>query len=399
VFAPGGRSHFYKVKLIRMLILCLALLTPGYAQVENVLTQARALSTEGHANQAISLLNEHLSSTPDDSDARVLLGLICSWNKRYDEGRRAFSAVLAADPDYKDAVLGLINLELWSGHSGRAEEIARQSLALRPQDPDYLAALDKVKSEQIATIAATKHRDATAAADSLAWEVGVGESNIFFSDKRSSWHETAVDVAHNFTAGWVTATFSHASWFGEGSNLIDLESYPRIRPGTYGFVDVAFSPDATLYAHHRFGGEIFQNLPHGFEASAGFRYMRFNSNTLLYTGSFGRYFGNYWVLGRTFINPDPATGVSQSYQVSARRYSGDADHYVGLRFGYGASPFEIQSLNDIGIEKSASAAIESLWQFKSGLRLRVTTSVARQTRYLIGALWQYEADCTVYFRH
>jgi YaiO family outer membrane protein len=386
---------------MRMLILSLVLLIPAYAQTENILTEARALSNQGQPEQAISLLNEHLRANADDSDARVLLGLICSWNKRYDEGRRAFSTVLAADPDYKDAVVGLINLELWSGHPGRAEEIVMHALWLRPQEPDYQAVLAKIKSDRAAaqSVAGVKRPGTPASTDGPTWETGVAESNIWFSDKRSSWHETAVDVAHNFTAGWVTATFSHASWFGEGSNLIDLESYPRIRPGTYGFVDAAFSPDATLYAHHRFGGEIFQSLPRGFEASAGFRYMRFNSNTVLYTGSVGKYFGNYWFLARTFIDPDPATGVSQSYQLSARRYSGDADHYYGLRFGYGASPFEVQSINDIGIERSASAAFETLWQYKNGLRLRMTASVARQTRVVIGPLWQYEADCTVYFRY
>lgn len=380
---------------MRMLILSLVLSISGYAQENTVLTQARTLFDQGHAQQALSLLYDHLKETPDDADARVLLGLICSWDKRYDEGRKAFTTVLDTDPDYKDAVLGLINLEIWTGHRDRAEELAQRALKARPQDAEYLAALEKTKPAPI-TVAPRPQKPAT---DGLSWEVGVAESNIFYSDKRSSWHETAVDIAHNFTSGWVTATFSHATWFGEGSNLIDLESYPRIRPGTYGFVDVAFSPDATLYAHHRFGGEIFQNLPNGFEASAGLRYMRFQSNTILYTGSVGRYFGNYWVLARTFMNPDSATGVSQSYQLSLRRYKGDADHYVGLRFGYGASPFEVQSLNDIGIERSASAAIESLWQFHNGLRLRTTTSIARQTRYLIGPLWQYEADCTLYFRH
>jgi len=384
-----------------MLFLSLLLLLPGYAQVDDILTEARALSSNDHPQQAIALLNEHLRDSPDDVDARLMLGLICSWNKRYDEGRSALTLVLKTHPDYKDAVLGLIHLELWSGNPARAAELAQNALVLRPQDADYQAELTKAKADlaESRVILPASHTDASAKSDEPNWETGVAESTIFYSDKRSSWHETAVDISRNFTVGWVTATFSHANWFGEGSNLLDLQSYPRIRPGTYGFIDVAFSPDATLYAHRRFGGEIFQSLPKGFEASAGFRYMRFDSNVWLYTASVGKWFGNYWVLGRTFIDPDPVFRTSKSGQLQLRKYYDDADRFIGLRFGVGAAPFEVQSTNDLGVQRSASAAIETLWKFKNKVRLRTTISVARQTRLYIGPLWQYEADCTFYFRY
>lgn len=384
-----------------MLFLSLFLLLPGYAQVDDVLVQARALSSGDQPQEAITLLNEHLRDSPNDSDARVLLGLICSWNKHYDEGRRAFELVLKTSPDYKDAVLGLIHLELWSGNPARAAELAQSALLVRPEDADYKAELAKAKADiaEARVILPGTHGNGSPKSDEPNWEAGVAESTIFYSDKRSSWHETAVDISHNFTAGWVTATFSHANWFGEGSNLIDLQSYPRIRPGTYGFVDVAFSPDATLYAHRRFGGEIFQSLPKGFEASAGFRYMRFDTNVWLYTASVGKWFGNYWILGRTFIDPDPVFGTSKSGQLQLRKYYDDSDRFIGLRFGVGAAPFEVQSTNDLGVQRSASAAIETLWKFRNKVRLRTTVSVARQTRLYIGPLWQYEADCTFYLRY
>ena len=386
---------------MRMLILTLLLSITGYAQVDDTLTQARSLFSKDHPKEAIALLNDHLKDQPGDTDARVLLGLICSWDKRWDEGRRAFSTVLASDPDYKDAVLGLISLELWSGHAARALELARQGLTARPEDSDYKAALSKAEG----AIAETKvvlpvpNRPAPSSSDEPNWETGIAESTIFYSDHRSSWHETAIDVSRNFTAGWVTATLSHANWYGEGSNLFDLQSYPRIRPGTYGFLDVAFSPNATLYAHRRLGGEVFQSLPRGFEVSAGFRYMRFNDNTLLYTASVGKWFGNNWILARTFISPDPIVGATTSYQLSMRHYWNDPDRFLGLRFGEGSSPFEVQSINDLGIQRSLSVAVESLWKFKNRARLRTTLSAARQNRLNIGPLWQYEADCTFYFRY
>jgi len=384
-----------------MLILSLLLASSCAAEIDDVLAKARALSKQDEPDKAISLLNEYLQTNPEDSDALVLLGLICSWNHHYDDGRHAFSAVLAADPDYKDAVLGLTNLEIWDGNLGRAEQVIRAGLVWRPQDADYKAAFAKVKAQQ------SPPKDPAEAAilngggkskDGPSWETGIVESNIWFSDQRSSWHETAVDISHHFTNGWVTATFSHASWFGEGSNLIDIESYPRIRPGTYAFVEAAFSPDATLYARRRFGAEIFQSLPKGFEASLGIRYMRFNSNTFLYTGSAGKYFGNYWILARTFVSPDVTYGWSKSLQVSLRRYFADADHFIGVRVGVGASPFEVRTINDIDLQNSESAMFEGLWRFKNGLGIRVLSGVARQTRLYTGALWQFETDGTLYYR-
>ena len=385
---------------MRILVLSLFLIFPGLADDENILTRARALSNKDHPDEALALLNEHFKTNPDDSDARVLFGLICSWNKRYDEGRSAFRVVLDHDADYKDAVLGLINLELWSGSPERAEELAKAGLAVRPKDDDYQAALEKVQASRKADAGPVNSRgEPKGGEDEVNWETGLAQSNIWYSDNRSSWHETSATLSRNTSAGWITARFSHASWFGESSNLIEIESYPKIRPGTYGFVEGAFSPDATLYARRRFGAEIFQSLPRGFEASGGIRYMRFGTtDTILYTGSAGKYFGNWWILARTFVSPDSLFGASKSLQISGRRYFRDADHFIGFRYGMGASPFEIRSVNEYDVQKSESLAFESLWRTKNGLRFRVVAGAARQTRLGLGALWQFQADGTLYYQ-
>ena len=386
---------------MRIIVLGLFLAITSFSQDDNILVKARTLFHQDQTQKAVDSLNEYLRAHPGDSDARVLLGLICSWDKRYDEGRKAFTTVLDADPDYKDAALGLINLELWSGHPARSEEVVRLGLSYRPDDPDYKTALVRVKIELAPTpaaIAAAQPPNAPNPADEHNWEVGLNHSNIWFSDHRSTWSETAAAVSKPFGQTWVTARFSRASWFGSGSNLIELESYPRIRPGTYGYIAAGFSPDAVLYARRRGGAEIFQNFPNGFEGSAGIRYYHFVKDSVLYTGSIARYFGNWWVLGRTFITPDATVGLSKSLLIQARHYQGDADHFVGLRFGIGSSPFEVRSINEVDVQKSTSLALEALWKFKNGIRFRINTGVARQTRlFFAGPLWQIQADGTVYY--
>jgi len=386
---------------MRMPFLSLILLACHAAYGADALTEAREMVNQGRTKDAIVFLNQYVSEAPEDLDARVLLGLICSWDGRWEDGRRAFQAVLASDGNYKDAVLGLINLELWSGHPARAKALAVKAIAARPQDLEYKAALAKVDAalSPARVSAETVRQTPPGSSDEPNWETGVAESTILFSDKRSSWHETAVNFSRRFTAGWVTATVSQVNWFGQNSNLIDLQSYPSLGKGRYAFFDAAFSPDHRLYTHRRFGAELFQSLPKGFEASAGIRYMRFNDNVMLYTASVGKWYGNYWILARTFITPSSTFSTSNSYQLQFRKYYTDADHYIGLRLGEGASPFEVQSINDLGIQHSASAAVESLWKFKNQIRLRASVGVARQTRLYIGPLWQYEADCTLYFRY
>lgn len=387
---------------MRTMLLSIFLTASGFAEGDSVLTRARALFNQDQPARAVALLNEHLRVNTEDSDAVVLLGLICSWDKRYDEGRKAFGTVLDSDPDYKDAILGLVNLELWAGNPGNAEKAAKLGLSYRPGDPEYKTALAKVKAARQATgsavAAAQSQAQTTAPANEYNWEAGVNQSNIWFSDKRSTWSETSGTLSKNFGPTWVTARFSHASWFGSGSNLVEVESYPRIRPGTYGYLAGAFSPDATLYAPRRAGAEVFQSFRGGFEGSAGIRYYHFGGDSFLYTGSAGRYFGNWWVLGRTFIAPDSAVGLSKSFQIQARHYKGDADHFVGLRFGIGAAPFEVRSINEVDVQKSTSLGIESLWKFKSGIRFRFNGGVARQTRlFFAGPLWQIQTDGTLYY--
>ena len=193
---------------MRILVFSLLLAMSTFAQGENVLIKARALFADDQAEKALSLVNEHLRVNPEDSDARVLLGLICSWTKRYDEGRRAFEAVLQADPDYKDATLGLVNLELWSGHAVQAEEVIRLGLRYRPDDSDYRAALTKVKA---ANGPVQTNAQIPVHPSEYNWEAGINQSNIWFSDKRSTWSETSGTLSKNFGPAWVTARFSHAS--------------------------------------------------------------------------------------------------------------------------------------------------------------------------------------------
>ena len=101
------------------------------------------------------------------------------------------------------------------------------------------------------------------------------------------------------------------------------------------------------------------SLPSSFEFSAGIRYLDFSSsNVLIYTGSVGKYYKNYWFSLRPFIT-SKSTGFSISSLLLIRKYIRSRDNYLGILFGFGSSPVEIFYLEDI----------ERLNSFKLGLEV------------------------------
>jgi hypothetical protein len=59
---------------------------------------------------------------------------VLSWEGDYEGSRRELEAVLKNNPMHDDALAALVNVELWSNHASRAEELARRRLRLTPRD-------------------------------------------------------------------------------------------------------------------------------------------------------------------------------------------------------------------------------------------------------------------------
>src|SRR5436309_1730743 len=109
-------------------------------EFEDPVAYARSLATSNRRVEAIELLKKRLEERPQDSDAHVLLGIILSWEGRYDESRRELEKVLATNRTHGDALPALINVELWSDHPERAAELTRDGLRDRPNSPTLLIA-------------------------------------------------------------------------------------------------------------------------------------------------------------------------------------------------------------------------------------------------------------------
>jgi YaiO family outer membrane protein len=378
----------------------------------DVVTRARGLAVAGQRNEAIELLKDSIDGSPGDSDARVLLGTVLSWEGRYDEARRELEVVLSERPTHGDALLASINVELWSHHPGRAEELARRGLQQRPTDPNYLLALARAlvalkrsaeARDALERLLAIDPRNAQGEAlrrslqDSLRlWQARVGTSYDGFSD-RAAWRESQMSVGRSTPVGTVLIRGSRAEAFGLNDSQVEFEAYPRLRPGTYAYVAAAYSPNAILYPQYRYAVDLYQSLGAGFEGSAGFRRLGFGSGVNIYVGSLGKYYRNWLFSGRLFVTPNSA-GTSRSVHVSFRRYFGDRGTYVGLRYGRGAWREELLTLNDFEVLNSDVGAAEATVILSGHLELDLIGSYGREDRVGQSDLREYSLSTVLGFR-
>jgi YaiO family outer membrane protein len=165
-----------------------------------------------------------------------------------------------------------------------------------------------------------------------------------------------LSIAQRRAAGSIIGRLNLANRYATTGAQYEIDAYPRLGAHAYGYFNAGYSP-ATIFPEWRFGGEYFRTLPHAYEASLGFRHLRFTGTPVtLFTGTLGRYTGNYWFSLRPYIH-DREPGVSASASLTARRYYADADNYVGGRIGAGTSPSEDITADQLGRTSSATVGV------------------------------------------
>jgi YaiO family outer membrane protein len=149
---------------------------------------------------------------------------------------------------------------------------------------------------------------------------------------------------------------NYAERFGFVGRQYEAEAYPRVSEGKYFYLNLGWSGDE-LFPQWRSGAEFYTNLPNAYEASVGYRQLRFNGAPVtLFTGTVGKYQGNYWVSVRPFVQWK-RSGTSLSGTLTARRYFADANDYVGARIGGGSTPPDQYTTTDLARTGSVSADV------------------------------------------
>ncbi|MFM9050817.1 MAG: YaiO family outer membrane beta-barrel protein, partial [Bacteroidota bacterium] len=350
-----------------------AIVITAKTDLDLLFKQARQIGEDGNHERARKICQKILDYKPDYYEVRTYIGRTYAWDKQYDNARTEFSRVLIEKENDIEAICGIVDVELWANHLDIAGDYILLGLGYSPASEELL--LRKARwhlrqgDQQSAATTIRKILDLDPAnkdavdleksmrsiqlKNKLQWQYSVD----FFNREYDPQQWMSVEYGRNFSFGSVSARVNGADRFGNQGLQIEVESYARISRKSYMNLLAGHSLNGAFpFPEQNFVAEIYHKLPKGFEGSAGIRYLKFTENTLIYTGSISIYSGDYWFSLRPFITPqssyelpDGTTGtkVSKTYFLRGRRYLSEAEHYVGIRLGYGESPDDRRYFNQI----------------------------------------------------
>lgn len=321
--------------------------------------KARELAFNQQRKQAQDTLLLILTKYPDYHDIRSFLASTYSWDGEYKKARTELSYILGKDPKRKTDWIASINNELWADTPFSALELADNGLKYFPSDAEilYLKAnaqensknpeealrtlqfvLDQNPNDQKA-IDYKKRLNNTLSYNAI----GIKSSVDFYSETFDPMQYYTLNYGRQTKYGSIVAKMNFRRSFNENGIQVEVDMYPKITKGLYAYLNLGFA-NTFLFPNVRYGTELYKSLPKSFEVSLGFRALKYEATTTIYTGSVGWYTGNsYWNF-RPYLTPGDS-GTSKSGVLNYRKYRSDADNYFSVSLGMGFSPeFERFSL-------------------------------------------------------
>jgi YaiO family outer membrane protein len=350
------------------------------AAQDDVITRARAMYSSGQHPQALATLQGHLSGTPRDVDARLVYGLMLSWDGRYDEARAELQQVLVQTPDYKDARVALMNVEWWSGRTAQARDQAAQILTRDPGNPQARLMQQRLDAR------------------TRPWSVKTGYSLDAFNDGADPWHEFEVSIARQMSRGSVIVRGTNAARFGYRDQLIEFEAYPRLRAGTYAFLSMGTATHRDLFPDYRAAFDLYQSLGAGVEVSGGYRRLQFSSPVDIYVGTATKYLGQWSLTERVSFVPGEVSN-SWSFHTESRRYLGsEGTSFLSAAYSHGFNREEPRGLGDSIQLRTNTLRGQADLNVSPQTRVLFTVSTSRQERALRTPLWQTTVSASTAYR-
>lgn len=313
---------------------------------------AREMAFNNQRKQAQDTLLLILTKYPDYHDLRLFLANTYSWDGSYGMAKKEFEYILKQDPNRLNTWIAAITNELRSKAPLSVIEMVKKGLNYFPRNPDILylkASAEEAlnnKEEALRTVEEIlkSHPDhkksityRTILNDGLMKNmIGVKASLELYSEVFDPMQYYLFNYVRDTKYGSIHGRLNVSNRFSETGAQFEVDLYPKIRKGLYAYLNFGLS-NSFLYPEIRYGAELYQSLPKSFEASLGFRALKYSETTVIYTGSAGWYTGNsYWSL-RSYVTPGDA-GTSVSGALNYRRYKSDANNYFSVVVGLGFSP-------------------------------------------------------------
>ncbi len=324
---------------------------------DSLYKEARKYAFSGERARAKSIAKKAIEISPNYLEIQVFIGRLYTWDEQYDTARSFYQGVINKNASYLDAYSAWCDLELWSENYSKALTIANDALKYDSTNSSIL--LRKAKAQ--INLNQTNEANNTI---NYALKFNKQDPQLFeynelikrkiqknkisfsydydeFNKTFSPWNLYSIAYTRSTNAlGSVIARINRADRFGTSGNQFELDAYPSIGEKMYMYLNAGYS-DVSIFPKYKWGASIYRSLPKSFEAEVGIRYLYFSTPTIVYTGSMGKYWKNFWFSLRPNFIPN-STGSSGSLTFISRYYLNDVNNYIGIVAGSGISADEVR---------------------------------------------------------
>lgn len=306
------------------------------------LQRAMTLAFSGNRVEARDTLQNILSAYPEYTDVRTLLAKTYSWDGNFEEARKHFNRITSDERQHKDVWIGAVRNEIYAENNNIALGLVNKALLYLDQDADLVELrteiLRNLEGEPLLKTEVNVSEKGTEEIRKYKNSVALFSSTDVFDVVFDPMFYSGIEYIHETAVGKVIPRINYSNRFDIDGIQYELDLYPKFSKTFYAYLNYGYS-QSEIYPTHRFGGDLYANLPKGIEASLGARYLSFtDSEVTIYTGSLGLYKGNHYVSLRPYVTPRNNSSIGVSGVLTARKYLKDADNYIGIIGGIGFMP-------------------------------------------------------------
>ncbi len=323
------------------------------------LRKAIYLISIGQSDKAIADCKRILEKKPNETDAKILLARLYSWEYRFDTARIILLNVLQDQPVNKDALNALVNVELWSKHYDQALSYADRGLSVYPDNEKLLIKKTEILVRQDNFVEASKLINKVIkiypkSKEALKMQALIKDKKVKSTPKNAiglfyqhdglnkgytPWNSVSAYFYSIRKWGIFSAGINYANRYGINGTQYELDLFPRISSSMRAYVGAAYSKDY-IFPNYNFEFSVYQKFLKIAEFEAGGRYLsyrRYSSPLLIYTGGVRVSKGHWQGKILTYLIPQ-SSKVNQSYRFSLRHSFKNPDNRIMIVFNTGLSP-------------------------------------------------------------
>lgn len=171
-----------------------------------------------------------------------------------------------------------------------------------------------------------------------------------FDRDLSPWKLATFEVSGKSDRGTLIGRVTEVERYDTRGAQFEVDAYPKFDKQTYAWLNFGASSSDVL-ARRRYAAELFHTFTGAWEASAGARRIEFeHDSSNVYTGSLGRYWGNYWAALRPSI-ADTSEGTFAAGSLTFRRYFATGDDWIGFDAQAGQTPDNPLAARELGLAR------------------------------------------------